>query len=189
MRSFVFCQQQSINRTIIISDWDDSQFTICKQNQFVLYPKKNPICEHNSTTKRKTKRIREEMLDHIQYDIKLVDDLSRYSRKINSERDIVLAVVTQNGHTLIYAAKELKDDREIVMAVVRQNRCALQYASEELSADRDIVMAAITQYGNALRIVPKEFRADKEVLLTAISVPHNWTNIGHTHISKELLRD
>ena len=43
--------------------------------------------------------------------------------------------MTQYGHALMYASKELRADREVVLAAVTQDGDALKWASKELQVD------------------------------------------------------
>ena len=69
---------------------------------------------------------------------------------------------------LKYASEALRADRDIVMAVVKENGFALPYASEALRTDKDIVLAAVNQNGMALEYVSDEFRANEEIVLEAL---------------------
>ena len=86
----------------------------------------------------------------------------------DSDRELLLAAVQQNGRALEYASAELKADREVVLAAVQQYGYALEYASAELRADREVVLAAVQQNGRALCYASAELRADGEVVLAAV---------------------
>ena len=86
----------------------------------------------------------------------------------DSDREVVLAAVQQNGDALYYASTELQADREIVLAAVQQYGDALKHASAELRADRNFVLAAVQQYGRALSWASAELQADREVVLAAV---------------------
>ena len=45
---------------------------------------------------------------------------------------------------------EFESEAEVVMAAVRQNGWGLRYASEELRGDRELVLEAVAQNGYAL---------------------------------------
>lgn len=51
--------------------------------------------------------------------------------------------------TLQYASEELQSDREVVLAAVSQNGQALKYVSKELESDKEVVMAAFSQDENS----------------------------------------
>eukprot|EP00971_Amphidinium_carterae_P128303 2541956-Amphidinium_carterae.1 len=70
----------------------------------------------------------------------LIDYLTEEHRKYF---EIVLALVSQNGLALRYAAVELQSNHDIVLAAVRQDGVVLKYAAEELQSNRDIVLAAV----------------------------------------------
>jgi hypothetical protein len=87
----------------------------------------------------------------------------------DSDRELLLAAVQQNGYELRYASAELKADREVVLAAVQQDGHALRYASAELRADRKVVLAAAQQNGDVLYFYASaELWADREVVLAAV---------------------
>jgi hypothetical protein len=99
-----------------------------------------------------------------------------------ADKDVVLAMVTQDGSTLQYAAKALQQDKEIVLAAIAQCADALQYASAELQEDsevarassigkanKELLLAMVAQDGSALRYASPILRADKEVVSIAVA--------------------
>lgn len=56
----------------------------------------------------------------------------------------------QNGYVLAYADKEYKSDKDIVLAAVSQNGLALEYAATRLRNDPEVVLAAIKQNPKAI---------------------------------------
>jgi len=72
-----------------------------------------------------------------------------------------LAAVTQNQGAFDFAAEGLKTDRDFVLAVVTQNWHALGYVGD-LRGDREIVLAAVTQNPHAWIYASEELRADRE---------------------------
>ena len=89
-------------------------------------------------------------------------------RRVETERDVVLAAVRQNGAALENASVGLKDDRAVVLAAVAQNGMALDYASDKLKEDREVVLAAVAQDGFTLQYLSVGLKADREVVLAAI---------------------
>ena len=85
----------------------------------------------------------------------------------DSDREMLLAAVQQDGYALRHASSELKADREFVLAAVQWNGYALEHASAELQADREVVLAAVQRDGGALRHASAELQADREVVLAA----------------------
>ena len=77
-----------------------------------------------------------------------------------SDKDVVLAEVANNGFALVYASDALCDDREVVLTAVKKNGPALKYASDALCADREVVLAAVAENGNALQYASTALRAD-----------------------------
>ncbi len=91
------------------------------------------------------------------------------NEKFKKDRDVVLAAVRRNGLALQFASQELRNDREIVLAAVRQNGLALQFASQELRNDREIVLAAVRQDGIALQFASQELRNNREIVLVTVT--------------------
>ena len=85
-----------------------------------------------------------------------------------TDRDLVLAVVKDDGYALAHASKDLQADREIVLAAVSNNGSSLQYASDDLRADKSIVLAALAEHGQPLRYASEALRDDKDVVLAAV---------------------
>ena len=94
--------------------------------------------------------------------------MSEEQKKKWSDRNFVLAAVSQNGRALQYAYEDLKKDKDIVLAAVSQNGRALQYASDELKKDKEVVLAAVSQNGRALRYASPEMKDDRGVILEAV---------------------
>ncbi len=88
---------------------------------------------------------------------------------LKEDRDIVLAVVQQDGRALVdYADESFKKDREIVLAAVQQNGWVLEYAYESLQSDREIILAAVNQCGWALEYADESLRKNREIVLAAV---------------------
>ena len=85
-----------------------------------------------------------------------------------TDRELVLAVVKDDGKALAHASKDLQADREIVLAAVSNNGSSLQYASDDLRADKSIVLAALAEHGQPLRYASEALRDDKDVVLAAV---------------------
>jgi hypothetical protein len=104
--------------------------------------------------------------------LKAVD--AGWDRRMRTDKEVVLAAVTQCGRALYYAAVALRADKQVVLAAVTQNGLALQYAAPTyaavaLRADKQAVLAAVTQDGRALYYAAEALRADKEVVLAAVA--------------------
>ena len=57
--------------------------------------------------------------------------------------------------------KKLQNDRDIVLAAVEQDGAALEYASEKLKADKDIVLTAVLSRADALEFASDELQSDQ----------------------------
>lgn len=93
----------------------------------------------------------------------IVDEADLYT-----DRDVVMAVVTNDGSFLPSLAEEFRADKEIVVAAVNSSGEALQHASTECSSNVEIVLTAVSKRGSALQYASKELQSNKEVVLAAI---------------------
>ena len=84
---------------------------------------------------------------------------------LQSDKEVVLAAVTQYGHALSWAHASLLSDKEVVLAAVTQNGWSLKYAHESLKSDKEFVLAAVTQNGGALVHADASLQTDLEILL------------------------
>ena len=91
-----------------------------------------------------------------------------YTTAFTSDKDVVLAAVSQNGLALKFAASELRGDPEIVMAAVRQDAHALEYAAGKFIYDNRVVLAAISQNPSALLLAATRLQVDKQFILAAV---------------------
>ena len=75
----------------------------------------------------------------------LDSDSDRMRNKIHpqissdSDKDVVLAAVAQNGSALEFAAEPLRADKDVVLAAVTQNLSALRFAAATLKKDTDVL--------------------------------------------------
>ncbi|MCX6987963.1 MAG: DUF4116 domain-containing protein [Chlamydiae bacterium] len=93
--------------------------------------------------------------------------LDLVSPRLRTDKDVVLAAVTQKGSDLAFTSASLKADKEVVLAAVRQDGSALRFAFTGLQADKEVVLAAVRQSGDALPFACQELQADTEVVLAA----------------------
>ncbi len=78
---------------------------------------------------------------------------------MQSNREVVLDVVKQNGYAFEFASKELRNDKEIVLEAVKHGSCStLEYASERLKDDEDVVLTAIKVNSYALGYASKRLQ-------------------------------
>lgn len=113
--------------------------------------------------------------------------LAHASKELRADKEVVLAVVKQNGSALEHASEELQADKEVVLAAVKQDGWALEHASEELRADTEVVLAAVKQNGWALGHASEELRADKEVVLVAVKQDRRALRYVHGPLKKNML--
>jgi len=94
-------------------------------------------------------------------------------------KDVILAMVIQDGKLLEYASDKLKSDREVVLAAMNQNELALRYASDKLTSNREFVSEAVSQNGIAYLYASEELQLDpfiiaqyKAYLITNAKIPY-----------------
>lgn len=63
--------------------------------------------------------------------------------ELRSDRDLALALVSQDGHFLEYVSPALRDDQEVVRRAVRATPMSFAHASDTLRADRDFVLSLV----------------------------------------------
>lgn len=65
----------------------------------------------------------------------MIYNFSGFSDENRDDKNFVLSIVGQCGHSLIYASNRLKDDKDIVLEAVKENAFSLKYASDRLQSD------------------------------------------------------
>jgi hypothetical protein len=96
---------------------------------------------------------------------------------LKKDKEVVLAVVAQDGLALAHVGECLQNDKGVVMAAVAQNGSALEHAGEGLLHPSEgwkrLVLAAVKQDWHALEICLQDQRSeihkDKEVILAAVA--------------------
>jgi len=89
-------------------------------------------------------------------------------KEFNTDKEIVMAMVTKIGDTLEYASDKFKSDKEIVMAAVSNYGSALEFASDILKSDKELVLVAVSNEGGAVKNASDELKADKDVAMAAV---------------------
>ena len=94
--------------------------------------------------------------------------LARYGRRhFVDNKQFMLAATTTDGLLLRWASTRLQSDPDVVLAAVSQDGWALQYAPS-CQGDRGIVLAAVSRTGSALQYAPS-FQGDRAIVLAAVS--------------------
>jgi len=65
-----------------------------------------------------------------------------HTHTLKSDREVVLAAVSQDGKALEYAATELQSDRKVVLAAVSTDMNALLFAGDDLLHDASFAVEA-----------------------------------------------
>lgn len=94
--------------------------------------------------------------------------------KFKSDKEIVMAVVSQAGEELRYASHELQSDKDIVLNAFKNNEWAFEYAGGDLKSDKDFVLAAIKINAYAYVSVSEELKLDREIALLAANTSNNY---------------
>merc|ERR1712060_645911 len=68
------------------------------------------------------------------------------SQALRSDRDFVLAVVSQSGNALCDADFAFRNDKDVVLAAVRSSGYALYCASETLKDDEEVGRAVTEEF-------------------------------------------
>ena len=100
------------------------------------------------------------------------------SESIKNEPEVVyqywLSAVKRKGCNLKRVPEELRSDKEIIMAAVSQDPCALQFVSKDLQNDAEMQgslykfwLSMIETDGTNLKDAPIEFRSNKNIILLA----------------------
>ena len=126
-------------------------------------------------TNVKNSDIRENFKDEVKYDT------------LYADKEIMLAMVKEDGLLLDYAYDELKSDREVVLAAVKQNGVALEYASDELISDKEVVLAAVKQHGLAYSYASDELKIDTSII--AAYKAYLITNAKLSYVRKAFIID
>ena len=87
------------------------------------------------------------------------------SDELRNDKDVALAAVKLNGHSLCDASDDMRGHKEVVLEAVKQNGFALEYASAELQNDRDVVLTAVKQDGQALKYASEELQNDRDFIM------------------------
>ena len=151
--------------------------------------------DHNFTSVPKEFQTKELALLHIKthtdFESFAEYDYENFSPKLQSDRDVVLAIVTygslepvdvpfrkdvefvmpavkRDGMDLKYALEPALLERPIVVIAVSQDGMALQYAPEQYKKDAEIVRIAVRQNGNALQFADDTLRTDFGIILDAV---------------------
>ena len=104
---------------------------------------------------------------------------------LQSNKEVVVKAIKQNGLTLEYAADALKADKEIVWFAIEQNPISLKYVSKKLRADKEIVKFAIEQNPTLLMYASKNLQQDID--LFKLVIKQNPDSLMHA--SEELKDD
>jgi len=82
---------------------------------------------------------------------------------ISADKDVVMAVVQQNGLALQNVDDRLRDDRAVVLLAVDNNGLALKYASSRLKRCRIVASVAVMNDEGAFAFVSRHLRHDPVV--------------------------
>lgn len=105
---------------------------------------------------------------------------------LDSDKDIILFAVSNNGYLLEGLSIEHKKDKEIVLAAVKNAGKALEFADASLQKDRDVVLAAVKNTTIALEFADPLFLTDKEIIIEAYKDNPNY---AFFYTGKRLISD
>jgi len=88
--------------------------------------------------------------------------------KVTRDREVVLAVVRQDGAALEFAPAALQADREVVRVAVTENPAALRFAAARLRADREVGRELVEIRGAAFAYLSPALRGEREIVASAL---------------------
>lgn len=91
------------------------------------------------------------------------------SDRLKKDKEVVLAALERYPLSFEYADKTMKNDKEIVQAALKEDWRLLKYASQELKNDKEIVEEAIGYNGKAIAYASQELKKDQQLVLKAIT--------------------
>ena len=113
------------------------------------------------------------------------DVISRVSKRLRADRDVVLSCVQHNGSCLSYASSDLRDDRAVVEAAIASNEgayhSALQSASLRLRRDHSLVLFAVTHRGDFLQYASGDLQSNIDIVRAAVA--QDWSSLQYASIS------
>ena len=100
------------------------------------------------------------------------------------KKDEALIAVRCNGLKLEDCSDELQSDREVVLAAVSNNGLALSFADKpfaqvKLKADREIALAAVQNNGLALKYVNDARRQERYICMAAVKNVSTYSRVAH----------
>lgn len=90
------------------------------------------------------------------------------SAELRADRDFISRAVSQNAGALAFAMGDMRDDKHFVLSMVKLNGCALAGASERLKADSQVVLAAAKENHYALMHAAKVLKSDHVFVCTLL---------------------
>jgi len=104
-------------------------------------------------------------LNSCQHDV-LVCTEALANIKLQSDKDVVLAAMENDGYFLQYVDKRLRADKDVVLTAVRSHAAALKYALGGLHQDEDCLIAAGKMISDAQSLVGPARCQNKKVVLS-----------------------
>ena len=84
------------------------------------------------------------------------------SKRLQNDKEVVLAAVKNFGGALDDASKRLQDDREVVLAATKNKGKAFRFASPRLKGNKEVVLAVCRKSKLSLNFASRKLRSDKE---------------------------
>ncbi len=85
-----------------------------------------------------------------------------------NNKEVVIAVVKQEGMALKYASDELKNDKDVVIKAIHSNDEAFKYVSNELRNDKEFIIGVVQQCVKVVQWLPDEVKRDEDFILKLI---------------------
>ena len=128
--------------------------------------KQNPWSLKYASIANSDKQLKEIVMAAVKRDGYTYRFVTNKWRKLNSDKEIAMAAVSNYGYALWLAP--FKKDKDVVMAAINQDGRALRHASDDFKNNKEIVMIAVKNHGNALKSASKKLQGDKQIVMAAV---------------------
>lgn len=92
------------------------------------------------------------------------------SKRLRSNKDLVLDVIKKDGSQLNYASAALQDDEDVVLLAITGRGSHLSFASSRIKNMEKFAKIAVADDGYNLKYVSSRLQDDKELVSTAVAI-------------------
>jgi hypothetical protein len=90
------------------------------------------------------------------------------SSRLQNDKEVAIVAVNNNHHIFSQLSQDFKNDKDVALAAILRSAGELSYAGDILKNDQEIVLAAVTRDGLALRYASEDLQDDPEIALIAV---------------------